>query len=145
MNLLLMQEGYPPAIIRKEDRLVYINAIEKGQLYGEMDDYYHIIYRSIERSLDIYLKSTQKEESNIVDNKKHTHLFKIGELAKAAGETIPTIRYWTQEELLEIAEYTKGGYQLYAQSMIARAKKIRQLQKEKRLTIAEVKESLRNS
>ena len=30
MNLLLMQAGYPPAIIRKEDRSTYINSLEKG-------------------------------------------------------------------------------------------------------------------
>lgn len=144
MNLLLMQEGYPPALIRKEDRLQYINAIEKGQLHGKMDDYYHIIYRGIERSLDIYLKATQKEEPD-GELQKNTKLLKIGELAKAAGETVPTIRYWTKEGLLEVAEHTKGGYQLYDASMILRAQIIRKLQKKKRLTIAEVKEELKNS
>lgn len=143
MNLLLMQAGYPPALIRKEDRLQYINAIEKGQLYRKMDDYYHIIYRGVERSLDIYLRATQKEESNMAGNQKSTHLLKIGELANATGETVPTIRYWTQEGLLEVTEHTKGGYQLYEQAMIIRAKKIRQLQKKRRLTIAEVKEELK--
>jgi len=57
MNLLLMQEGYPPAIIRKEDRRIYINAIEKAQLGGADQDYYNLIYNSIIRSFDIYLDS----------------------------------------------------------------------------------------
>lgn len=144
MNLLLMQAGYPPALIRKEDRLQYINAIEKGQLYGKMDDYYHIIYRGIERSLDIYLKAVEKEKPTS-KVQKSTKLLKIGELAKATEESVPTIRYWTQEGLLEVAEHTKGGYQLYDASMILRAQIIRKLQKKKRLTIAEVKEELKNS
>ena len=144
MNLLLMQEGYSPALIRKEDRLAYINAIEKGQLHGEMNDYYQIIYRSIERSLDIYLKAVEKEKPQ-GKSQKFRGLLKIGELAKAVGESVPTIRYWTQEKLLEVAEYTNGGYQLYGQSMIVLAKKIRQLQQKKRLTISEIKESLKNA
>ena len=39
MNLLLMQNDYPPALIRKDDRDFYIDSIEKGQLGGSMDDY----------------------------------------------------------------------------------------------------------
>ena len=137
MNLLLMQDGYPPALIRKEDRLLYINAIEKGQLHGAMDNYYKIIYESVDRSLNIYLKAVeQKETHQLLRLEK---FLKIGELAKASGETVPTIRYWTTEGLLRVASRTPGGYQLYAPAMIELAKKIRQLQKEKRLTIAELK------
>ena len=39
MNLLLMQAGYPPAIIRKEDRKQYAS-IEKAQLGGSLSEYY---------------------------------------------------------------------------------------------------------
>ncbi|MEK7523829.1 MAG: Fic family protein [Patescibacteria group bacterium] len=144
MNLLLMQKGYPPALVRKEDRLAYINAIEQAQLHGEMDDYYRIIYRSIERSLDIYLKAVGREDPASKSQKK-TKLLKIGELARATGESVATIRFWTEEELLEVEQYTESGYALYASSMIERVNKIRRLQKEKRLTIAEVKVSLKNS
>ncbi len=60
MNLLLMQEGYPPAIIRTEDRALYIHAIEKTQLHNDKDDYYRIMYEAVNRSLDIYLDAAQK-------------------------------------------------------------------------------------
>ena len=141
MNLLLMQEGYTPALIKKEDRLKYINAIEKGQLSGGMDDYYHVIYESIDTSLTIYLKALEQKK---VSGREKTFpeaqkLLKIGELAKITNESVPTIRYWTQEGLLEVAEHTNGGYQLYDETMVKRAKKIRHLQKEKRLTIRELK------
>lgn len=66
-------------------------------------------------------------------------LLKIGELAKKTGETIPTIRYWTKENLLIVKEYTASGYQLYELNAIEKAKKIRKLQREKRLTIKEIK------
>lgn len=76
------------------------------------------------------------------DEKKAKKLLKIGELAKLADETVPTIRFWTKQGLLEVADFTKGGYQLYDQSMIKRAKKIRMLQKQKRLLISEIKKEL---
>lgn len=57
MNILLEQEGYPTAIIRKEDRKDYINSLEKGQTQGGMEDFYNIIYDAVARSLDIYLES----------------------------------------------------------------------------------------
>lgn len=59
MNLLLMQSGYPPAIIRKEDRGMYINSLEKGQTKGHLDDYYNLMYEAIDRSLDLYLEAME--------------------------------------------------------------------------------------
>lgn len=59
MNLILLQNGYPAAIIRKEDRKRYLEAIEKGQLTGNLDDYYRIIYQAADRSLDIYLEAVR--------------------------------------------------------------------------------------
>lgn len=57
MNLILMQNGYIPAIIRVEDRLKYIQAVEKGQLTNQLDDYYPIIYQAVNKSLDVYLEA----------------------------------------------------------------------------------------
>ena len=46
MNLLLMQNGYCPIIIRPRDRKRYINSIEKAQLTGEIEDYMRfMLYR----------------------------------------------------------------------------------------------------
>jgi len=68
-----------------------------------------------------------------------TKLLKIGQLAKQAKELVSTIRYWTTEGLIEVREFSQGGYQLFDPSMIERAKQIRKLQNDKRLTIAEIK------
>lgn len=140
MNLLLMQEGYPPALIRKEDRGAYIDSIEKGQTKKDFKDYYRLIYEAVDRSLDIYLEALEPKETKV--GKPREDLLKIGELAKEAGELVTTIRFWTKEGLLEVKDYTAGGYQLYEPAMVKRAKEIRQLQNKERLTIAEIKECL---
>lgn len=136
MNLILMQSGYPPAIIKKEERVRYINSLEKAQLGGSQKDYYDVIFQAVERSLNIYLEAVGERE---IASKKG-QLIKIGELAKKTGETVHTIRFWTKQGLLEVRGKTSGGYQLYDYSMIVRIKEIRQLQKEKRLTIGEIKQ-----
>jgi Fic family protein len=144
MNLLLMQAGYPPAIIRKEERKQYITSIEKAQLGGSLADYYALMYEAVNRSLDIYLEALEGKKQEEVLEKKP--LLKIGELAELVGETVSTIRHWTKEGLLRVAEYTQGGYQLYSQDQTAIIKKIRKLQDKNRLTIAEIKKVLsRNS
>ncbi len=136
MNLLLMMQGYPPVIIRKRDRLAYIGSLEKAQSGGSKAPYEKIIAQAAERSLDIYLQAARGESA--VRDTDHETLLKIGELAKAAGETVPTIRYWSKEGLLQPAEVTESGYHLYAPDMIARCKLIQKLKRE-RLTLAEIR------
>ena len=58
MNMILLIKGYPPAIIRIRDRLAYISSLEKAQLGGSKDDYWQLIAKAVDRSLDIYLKKT---------------------------------------------------------------------------------------
>ncbi len=143
MNMILMMTGYPPAIIRKRDRLKYINSLEKAQLVNgdgnSKNDYYKIIADAASRSLDIYLNAIGGESS--LDEDETQELLKIGELAKKVGEANSTIRHWTKNGLLEVAEVTKSGYQMYDPNMIDRIKTIKYL-KEKRLTLEEIKKSL---
>ncbi|MDX1949918.1 MAG: Fic family protein [Rickettsiales bacterium] len=144
MNMILMMYGYPPAIIRKQDRLKYINSLEKAQLVnGEGDsknNYYKIISKAVDRSLDIYLKAVKGEDDNI-ENNNDDKLLKIGELAKKVGETNSTIRHWTKAGLLEVSEITPSGYQMYSVEMIERIKKIKEL-KEKRFSLEEISGNL---
>lgn len=55
-NLLLMKQGYPPAIILKNDRKKYYDALNKANL-GEYSKLLLLIIQAMERSLDIYLSS----------------------------------------------------------------------------------------
>jgi Fic family protein len=139
MNLILIMCGYPPAIIRKRDRLAYIGALEKAQLGGSKEPYEKIIIDAVNRSLNIYLNAVQGELSQ--GDLDTDALLKIGALAKASNVTIATIRYWTKEGLLEVAETSEANYQLYAPDMIDRCQKIKEL-KVKRLTIEEIKKTI---
>lgn len=60
MNLLLLQEGYPPVIIKPEHRLSYIQALEKAQTQGIMDEYYRMMYEATRASLEEYLRAIQQ-------------------------------------------------------------------------------------
>lgn len=138
MNMILLMSGYPPAIIRKQDRLAYITSLEKAQLGGSKDDYLKIISNAVDRSLDIYLKSVKGKSVKQIGELK---LLKIGELCKKVGESHSTIRHWTKEGLLEVSEVTESGYQLYSTDMIDRVRNIH-LFKKQRLTLNEIKRKL---
>lgn len=56
MNLLLMQQGYPLTIILKNDRKKYYDVLAKADK-GNYLPLINFISQSIERSLDIYLKT----------------------------------------------------------------------------------------
>jgi DNA-binding transcriptional MerR regulator len=66
---------------------------------------------------------------------------KIGKLAKDVGETVPTIRFWTKEGLIEITDVTDSNYALYSPETVKRIREIQRL-KEQRLTVAEIKSML---
>jgi len=59
MNLLLVQDGYPLTIIDKEDRIFYINGIEKALLNNDYEEYYQVIFQAIEKGLDRYLQDLE--------------------------------------------------------------------------------------
>ncbi|MGB6229118.1 MAG: Fic family protein [Litorimonas sp.] len=143
MNMILMMQGYPPAIIRKRDRLAYITALETAQTGGSLERYLKIIAKAVERSLDIYLKA-MTDDGDAADQASEPDddtLLKIGELAKAAGEANSTIRHWISSGLIEVADTTESGYQLFSPDMIKRAETIQSLKAE-RYTLAEIREKL---
>lgn len=141
MNLILMQHGFPPALIRKRDRLRYIGSLEKAQLGGSKEDYYKIIAAAVDRSLDIYLKALGDSADEVSEAPASQSHMRIGQLAKATGESNATLRYWTKEGLLEVADTTEAGYQLYVPGMVDKVARIRDLQSQ-RFTIREIKSKL---
>jgi Fic family protein len=54
MNLLLMQQGYPPAVILKNDRKKYYDGLNQAN-NGEYEKIELLIGQAVERSLDLYL------------------------------------------------------------------------------------------
>ena len=136
MNLVLMQHGYPPAIISMRQRERYISSLEQAQLGGSREDFDKMIARAVDRSLDIYLRAATGEDAP--QPAPTAGLLRIGELAKLTGQTVPTIRYWTQQGLLQVANRTDSGYTLYEKFQVERAEQVMALKKQ-RLSLAEIK------
>lgn len=96
MNLLLMQEGYPPAIIRKEDRLAYINSLEKAQKGSGLDDFYSLIYEAVDRSLDIYLEALQPERESVPEPTTNQRFYTTDEVASLLQVDPETVRRYVR-------------------------------------------------
>ncbi len=71
-------------------------------------------------------------------NDRNGSHIQIGELAKRAGTTMRTIRYYEQRGLISPVARTKGGFRLYAEQNVQRLLLIKQLQLQN-LPLAEVK------
>jgi Fic family protein len=140
-NVILLKNGFPPAIIRPRDRKVYIASLETVQLGGNADNYYEIMYAAMARGLDLYLESLSSSEEIAVRDASDT-LLKIGQLAKQCRESSSAIRYWVREGLIAPSGQTPGGYQLFSQDTLRKILQIRQWQREERLTITEIRNRL---
>jgi Fic family protein len=55
LNFELMKAGYPPAIIRKEDRLDYYDSLDEACANGDFSGITQLVANSVQRSLDTYL------------------------------------------------------------------------------------------
>lgn len=64
MNLILMQAGYPPVIIRKHDRLKYYEFLEQAN-EGDVRPFIRFIAQCAEQTLDVYLWATTERDSEI--------------------------------------------------------------------------------
>ncbi|MBN3841694.1 Fic family protein [Burkholderia sp. Ac-20349] len=55
LNFELMKSGYPPAVIRKEDRLTYYDTLDDACTTGDYSGITRLVAESVQRSLDAYL------------------------------------------------------------------------------------------
>jgi DNA-binding transcriptional MerR regulator len=62
------------------------------------------------------------------DNGRNGRLMRIGDLAKKAGTTMRTIRYYEQLGLITPAARSKGGFRLYEEDELRKLRLIRSLQ-----------------
>lgn len=56
LNLELMKNGYPPIVIRVENRLKYYAALDKAHTTGDNNDFIELIKEEVNKALDLYLK-----------------------------------------------------------------------------------------
>ena len=90
MNLLLIRAGFPPAIIRKEDRNEYVKSLEKGQTKQEMDSYFTLMINAVDRSLDIYLEALNPKEENVneIQEKRFLTTDEVAKLLQVDPESV---------------------------------------------------------
>lgn len=55
LNLELMKDGYPPVIIKVENRLAYYEALDKAHTTQDYDDFIQFVVVEVNYSLDLYL------------------------------------------------------------------------------------------
>lgn len=75
MNLFLMQAGYPLVVIMKTDRKKYYDVLDRADS-GKVEPLIKFIAQSIERSLDIYLKTLTPTTT------KHEKFVSLSKLSK---------------------------------------------------------------
>jgi Fic family protein len=56
MNLILMQNGFPPAAIKPQIRGKYIASLEKAQFLGKEQNYFKLVYSAVLDSLNACLE-----------------------------------------------------------------------------------------
>jgi Fic family protein len=57
LNLDLMRAGFPPAVIRKEDRTAYYDALDKACTTRDYEDITRLVADGVIRTLDLYLET----------------------------------------------------------------------------------------
>ena len=60
MNLILIREGYPPAVIRHERRPEYYDALDRAH-EGDTDPFVTLVAEEAERSLNVWLEAVGAE------------------------------------------------------------------------------------
>lgn len=55
LNLELMKNGYPPVVIRNENRYKYYNALDKAHTTGNNKDFLELVIEELNKTLDLYL------------------------------------------------------------------------------------------
>jgi hypothetical protein len=61
MNLILIQNGYTPAVIQNKERINYLDAIESWQQDNNKERFYEIIIHYEKESLEKYLDTIKKK------------------------------------------------------------------------------------
>ena len=121
MNLLLMQNGFCPIIVRPRDRKRYINSIEKAQLTQDLTDYIKFMLSRLNNSFETIFDIYEPKEDDT--NEK---LMTIAKFAKATELPVSTIRYWVKMGKLKPTMYTESGYMMFSKKQIEGTKRMGQ-------------------
>jgi Fic family protein len=98
LNLMLVQEGYPPALVLREWRTRYIQALHAAYR-GDYTPLIDVIGLAVERALDLYLEACL--ESTV-------HLLPLQELARECGVSVDYLGQLARKGRLEASK--RGQY-----------------------------------
>lgn len=101
MNFILIQAGFPPAIIKKEERNRYLNTLETGQTRDNLNAYYELIYDAINRSLDIYLESVKPQEITSFSSQTGQEFYTTENVAKILKVDPESVRRYVRSGQLK--------------------------------------------
>ncbi len=85
MNLILMRFGFPIAIVTREDRMRYYDALEETQ-YSDLSQFLSLISECVEESLEEYEAAADEQRERIEWAKSLAERFDAGERVKIANE-----------------------------------------------------------
>lgn len=102
MNLILMQGGYPPAIIKMENRAEYLAALSEADA-GDLEKFIVFVGESLLESTDLYVKGAKGEDIGESDDlDKKIALLKLQLKSQVKIETKPIKKsIEIQKELFE--------------------------------------------
>ncbi len=61
MNLLLLRAGYVPVAVRPEDRMRYLDTLERGSLAGDLDPFQTLMHERLDATLADYIAALTQE------------------------------------------------------------------------------------
>lgn len=103
MNLMLMQAGYPPVVIRLSERNLYLAALGRADA-GEDDDFLSFIAEHVSSSLTLYLRAAHGEEIH-----EPTDLEKEIALLKMELDHIEEPERLTRQRQIQLFDVSFGG------------------------------------
>ena len=119
LNLMLMQDGYPPALVLNEWRPRYIQALQHARL-GDYTPLIDLIGLAVERALDLYLEACVESTTHLLSMKELAPLFDtsvdyLGQLARSGKFAAKKHgQYWyaskeaVQHYFQEVSEQARG-------------------------------------
>ncbi|WP_251274445.1 Fic family protein [Domibacillus indicus] len=59
LNLDLMKSGFPPIVIKAENRLAYYGALDKAHITDDFQDFVELVEQEVNHTLDLYLSAVK--------------------------------------------------------------------------------------
>jgi cell filamentation protein, protein adenylyltransferase len=109
LNIMLIQDGYPPALILREWRQRYIKALQEASA-GDYQAIIDLIGQAVELSLDRYLQACQEATTHLLSMKDLAPLFEttvdyLGQLARAGKFAAQKRGLYWYASVEEVARY----------------------------------------